>query len=79
MGNNSINFNDFRTIDSPNYTKTILTVEVNLTRDEILQTLQKEFIFINGNYYIVPEHKLIGCLLNRQYFNIILDLEQIKL
>ena len=64
-------------INMPTFNKTILTAYFDLTRNEILETLKHESICIDGKYYNVPEHTLLGCLLNKQYNNIKLDLEQI--
>lgn len=61
------------------FDRVVLTAYFNLTRNEILETLKHESICINGKYYKVPESALMECLMNRQYNNIKLDLEQITI
>lgn len=73
----AINLYSKMLFNEPTFNRTILTAVFNLTRNEILETLKHESICIDGKYYKVPEHTLMGCLLNRQYNNIKLDLEQI--
>lgn len=64
--------------NEPTINRTILTATFNLTRNEILETLKHDAICIDGKYYKVPESRLMGCLMNMQYENIRLDLEEIK-
>lgn len=62
--------------DYQRFAKKIITITVDLTRDEICETLKHDKIKINDDYYCVPQYKLIDCLVNRQYKNITLELEQ---
>lgn len=58
-------------------TRTILTCCVRLDKKTMLNALQSDFICINGEYFKVPEHTLLECLINRRYGETRLELEKI--
>lgn len=59
-------------------TKTILTAYFRLDKKTMISLLSAEKIFVNGNYYKVPEQKILHCLINRKYGETKLELEQIS-
>ena len=56
-----INLESKHIISEPTFTKTILTAYFNFTKSDILEILKFDNVYINGKYYIVPEHTLMGC------------------
>ena len=59
-------------------TRHILTCCLNLSRNDMLESLMAECILIHGNYYRVPESDLLECLQKKLFGNIKLELEQIE-
>jgi len=59
-------------------TKTILTAYFKLDKETMISLLSAERIVVNGNYYKVPEHDILLCLINQKYGETKLELEQIK-
>jgi hypothetical protein len=57
--------------------KTICTVTVRLDKNTMIILLQQDYIFIQGNYYKVPERFLLQCLLNKTFGETKLELEKI--
>ena len=58
-------------------TKTILTAYFRLDKKTMISLLSVEKIYVNGDYYKVPEHKILHCLINKEYGDTKLELEQI--
>ena len=61
----------------PTKTRTILTCYVKLDKKTMLNALQSDGICISGEYFKVPEHTLLECLINRRYGETRLELEKI--
>ncbi len=57
--------------------RTILTCSVRLDKKTMLNALQSEAICINGEYFKVPEHTLLECLINNRFGETRLELEKI--
>jgi ATP sulfurylase len=58
-------------------TKTILTAYFRLDKKTMVSLLSAEKIYVNGDYYKVPEHTILHCLINQKYGDTKLELEQI--
>ena len=72
-----IDLTNYREIQEPIKTRTILSCSIRLDKKTMLNVLQSDSIFINGDCYKVPEHILLECLINKKYGEIKLDLEKI--
>jgi hypothetical protein len=72
-----IDLTNYREIQDPIKTRTILTCVIRLDKKTMLNVLQSSGIYINGDYYKVPEHTLLECLINKKYGPIKLDLEKL--
>ena len=57
--------------------KTILTAYFRLDKKTMISLLSAEKIYVNGDYYKVPEHIILHCLVNQKYGDTKLELEQI--
>lgn len=57
--------------------KTILTACFRLDKKTMIQMLSAEKIYFNGKYYKTPEYTVLHLLLNRNYGNTNLELEEI--
>lgn len=68
---------NFRENQEPQKTKTILTAYFRLDKKSMLKALSCDRIMVNGLVYKVPEHTLLECLMNRNYGETKLELEQI--
>lgn len=51
---------------------------VRLDKETILNTLKSESIYTRGDYFKIPETKLLHLLLNKQFGETYLELEKIK-
>ena len=69
---------NYRELQKPTNTRTILTCYVRLDKKTMLNALQSDAICINGEYFKVPEHTLLECLINRRYGETSLELEKIR-
>jgi len=58
-------------------TKTILTAYFRLDKKTMISLLSAEKIYVNGDYYKVPEHTILHCLINQKYGDTKFELEQI--
>jgi len=72
-----IDLTNYRETQEPIKTRTILTCYVRLDKKTMLNALQSDGICINGEYFKVPEHTLLECLINRRYGETRLELEKI--
>lgn len=72
-----LDLTNYREIQEPTKTRTILTCYVSLDKKTMLNASQSDNISINGEYFKVPEHTLLECLINRRYGEIRLELEKI--
>ena len=51
---------------------------IRLDKKTILETLQSDYIIIDGKYFEVPERELLLLLINKDYGETRLELKQIK-
>jgi hypothetical protein len=61
-----IDLTNYRETQEPTKIRTILTCYVRLDKKTMLNALQSDSICINGEYFKVPEHTLLECLINRR-------------
>jgi hypothetical protein len=78
----SIDFTNYHDISFQSSPKTIATFSLVLSKQDILNALGSESIYINGKYYKVPEIELLELLYEYRFRsnigNIEIDLEEIK-
>lgn len=55
----------------------IMSIVVRLDKKTMIDILGSDKVFINGMYFKVPENQILNLLLNRQYGETKLELEQI--
>lgn len=72
-----IDLTNYRELQEPINTRTILTCHLRLDKNTMLNTLQSDSICINGEYFKVPEQTLLECLINMRYGGTRLELEKI--
>jgi len=68
---------NYRESQEPIKYKTILTCYVRLDKKSMLKVLQSDSVFINGEFFKVPETTLLECLIQKRFGEIKLDLEKI--
>ena len=73
-----IDLTNYRELQEQAKTKTILICYFRLDKETMLNALQSECICINGEYFKVPEHKLLECLINECFGETRLELEKIN-
>tara|TARA_R110002096_G_C14391316_1_gene706557 strand:+ start:155 stop:379 length:225 start_codon:yes stop_codon:yes gene_type:complete len=69
---------NFRETQEPTKIRTILTCYVRLDKNTMLNALQSDSIFIDGQHFKVPENTLLMCLINKKFGETKLELELIK-
>jgi hypothetical protein len=72
-----MDFTEYRETTEPSKYKTIFSCYVRLDKKAMINTLQSDYVFINGEYFKVPEQTLLECLINERFGEIKLDLERI--
>lgn len=72
-----INLTNYVEANVPSKTRTILTCYVRLDKKTMLNILQSDGIYINGENFKVPEHKILSCLINGDFGETKLELENI--
>jgi hypothetical protein len=72
-----LDLTNYRETQEPSFKRTILTCYVRLDKKTMLNALQSDAICINGEYFKVPEHTLLECLINSNYGETKLELEQL--
>jgi|TARA_R110000851_G_scaffold138587_1_gene275283 hypothetical protein len=72
-----IDLTDYREMQLPTETKTIMTCGLRLDKKAMLNALLSDSIYINGEYFKVPERALLECLIDKRYGEIKLELEKI--
>ena len=72
-----IDLTNYREIQEPLTTRTIVTCSIRLDKKTMLNALQSDGICMNGEFFKVPEHTLLECLINKRYGEIRLELEKI--
>ena len=73
----NIDLTNYLEIYEQTKTRVIMSCYVRLDKKTILSVLSSEQIYINGKYYKVPEKTLLLCLLNNNFGETKLDLEEI--
>lgn len=73
-----IDFTNHLEISESFKTKTVVCCFVRLDKETMLNALKSESIYIKGNYFKVPETKLLHLLLNRKFGETYLELEKIE-
>ena len=72
-----MNLTKYRETQEPIKYKTIVTCYVRLDKKAMLDALQSDSVYINGEHFKVPEHTLLECLINKRYGETRLELEKI--
>ncbi len=73
-----IDLTNYKEIQEPTITKTIVTCTVRMDKNTILRALQSDCIYIRGEYFKVPEQTLLERLINKHYGSVKMDLELIS-
>jgi hypothetical protein len=73
-----MNLTNYRELQEPMTTKTIMKCSVRLDKKSMIQALGSDEITINNIRYLVPEEQLLHCLVNGIYGEIDLEFEEIK-
>jgi hypothetical protein len=58
--------------------KTIITCSLRLDKNTMIEALKNDCIYINGDYFKIPEKDLLNCLTNNIYGEIRIELEKIS-
>lgn len=65
-------------IDNLQNPKIVYEYAVRLDEKTMIELLSAKAIFIDGNYFNVPEQQILKCLIMQEYGETILQLELIK-
>ena len=67
----------YRETQEPIKYKTILICYVRLDKKSMLNALQSDSVYINGEHFKVPEQTLLECLINKRFGETRLELEKL--
>ncbi len=73
-----IDLTSYIELQKPKKTRTILICYFRLDKKAMLNALQSDSIFLDGEYFKVPEQTLLECLINRRFGETRIELEKIE-
>lgn len=77
VSSSTLDLTFYREIQEKLETKIVLSAYFRLDKKTMIQMLSCDKILVNGEYYEVPEYRLLHLLINRQYGETKLDLVKI--